>query len=129
MKKKISFFTLLALIIATYFGYNYIYKDHRDISKEVANYSTTANIIFNEFKTSTTETETKYLNKTIIITGIISEITKTNLTLDNSIFCSFLNSQTNSELNSGKTVKVKGRLIGYDDLLEQVKLDQCTIIN
>ena len=25
-------------------------------------------------------------------------------------------------------VKIKGRVIGYDDLLEQIKLDQCTII-
>ena len=48
--------------------------------------------------------------------------------LDHGIYCQLLNASDHKELTAGGEVKIKGRFIGYDDLLEEVKLDQCLII-
>ena len=125
MRKRIII--LLVLIIAV-LAYNYIYRDHRDISKETAEFSVTASNISNTFSINPEASEEKYLNKTIEVSGTVSETTSLTITLNNTVFCQFKHPLT--PIPEVKTsLIVKGRFIGYDDLLEQVKLDQCTIIN
>lgn len=123
MKKTIGFSILV--IIGCVCLYNYIYQDHRNIESESAEFITNPQKILSEIKLDTPRFEKKYLNKTIEITGSITDVTKSDLTLNNMVFCQFSERQL-VELNSNITVK--GRCIGYDDLLEQLKLDQCIII-
>lgn len=116
------------LIIATVIGYNYIYQDHRDIEKEVAEFSMNAEEISVLFLENAKAAEQKLLNKTVEVSGLISDINLNDITIDDKVFCQFSNG-TQTSKNKNATIKIKGRVIGYDDLLEQVKLDQCTIIN
>ncbi|MEJ6792863.1 MAG: hypothetical protein QNK89_09095, partial [Lacinutrix sp.] len=127
MKKK---YLILLLLVATIgiIVYNYVYQNHRDISSESADFSSTSTILLNKFLNDSQTAETKYLNKTIKITGQVSEINTTDVTLDDAIFCSLLNKE-NKQFKLNQTVTIKGRCIGYDDLLEQIKLDQCTLTN
>nr|WP_282042445.1 hypothetical protein [Winogradskyella flava] len=118
----------MILIIAAIFGYNYIYQDHRDIETETAEFSISSSEIATLFSEDITSAEQKFLNKTIEISGIISEINTNDITIDDKAFCQFSDVITTA-LDKTDTIKIKGRVIGYDDLLEQVKLDQCTIIN
>ena len=124
MRKIIVFIILIILVII---GYNYIYQDHRDIKTEEADYSVSSSSINLEFSNTPLEAELKYLNKTIEVSGIISEINQKDLTLNGQVFCLF-SKQVNSSIKLQSEIKIKGRLIGYYDLLEQVKLDQCIII-
>ena len=126
MRKWIAILGLL--IIASVIGYNYIYQDHRDIEKEVAEFSMNAEEISVLFSENAKAAEQKLLNKTVEITGLISDINLNDITIDDRVFCQFSNG-TRTSKNKNATIKIKGRVIGYDDLLEQVKLDQCTIIN
>lgn len=125
--KKLKWVLLAVIVLAAYFGYNYVYQDHRDIQTEKAEYSTTPQNIQEEFKLNALESEKKYLNKTIEISGTITEINETDLTLNDMIFCQFSNG-INQSLKVNTSIIIKGRCIGYDDLLEQVKLDQCSVI-
>jgi len=125
MKRKWIF--ILAFIILAFAGYKYIYQDHRNIQKEQAEFVVSSKVITNEFSLNPIDAEKKYLNKTIEISGIITEITKKDITLNNAVFCQFT-SIINSELNSKDTITIKGRFIGYDDLLELIKIDQSIII-
>ena len=125
MRKKIIIF--IGFIILVIVGYNYIYQSHRDIENENAQYEITSNKIALEFIENATETETKYLNTTIEVIGMVSEKDSNTITLDDKVFCQFNTSFKNTIVFDSK-IKIKGRVIGYDDLLEQVKLDQCTII-
>ncbi|GAA4900610.1 hypothetical protein GCM10023311_27810 [Flaviramulus aquimarinus] len=118
---------LIILIISIVVGYNYIYQDHRDIKTETSSFSINSTEIHYEFIKNLEGSEQKYLNKTIEISGTLSEINKNNLTLNNHVFCAFDDS-INIVLKRHTKIKIKGRVIGYDDLLEQVKLDQCYII-
>lgn len=125
MKRKLI--VLLVLILLAFVGYKYIYQDHRDIQKEQAEFVVTSNYIANEFFQNPIETEKKYLNKTVQISGTITEINENDITLNNTVFCQFANT-INSTLKTNDIITVKGRCIGYDDLLEIVKIDQSTII-
>jgi len=124
MRKWIA---LLIIVIVTFLGYHYIYQDHRDIESETAAFTFTAEDITNEFEINPSDAESKYLNKTIIISGIITELNSNQITVNDKVFCQ-LNNPTNI-LKTNQKVTLKGRFIGYDNLLEEIKLDQCYIIN
>jgi len=119
---------IVIILIVAFLSYNYIYQDHRDIKREKSEYVLTSIDISNEFEINPSVSETKYLNKTIEISGTISEINNTEITLDNKVFCQFSNTLKNT-IKTNQTIKIKGRFIGFDSLLEEIKLDQCNIIN
>lgn len=125
MKKWIIL--LLVIVIGAIIGYNYIYQDHRDIESETAEYVISADEIALEFSNDATVAEQKFLNKTIEVSGTITEVNDSDMTLDDKVFGQFLNS-SKRDVKLDTQVKIKGRVIGYDELLEQVKLDQCAII-
>lgn len=124
MRKWIVILLLFIICIA---AYNYIYQDHRDINSEISEFTLSSSTIIDEFRANVLETESKYLNKTIEINGIATHIGDKNITLDQTVFCQFDTSFSSVKVNS--EVTIKGRFIGYDELLEEVKLDQCTLIN
>ena len=123
MKKKLLLL-LGILAIGAILAYNYIYQDHRNISEETAEFTVTASNLVQDFIKNVSTTQDKYLNKTIEVTGIITAKDANSVTLDNAVFCT-LSNPTKVALNT--TITVKGRCIGFDDLLEEVKLDQSTI--
>lgn len=115
---------LLIVFVLAIIAYNYIYQEHRDIKSEKAEYSVSSLDLINEFAINSSDAEKKYLNKTIEVKGNITEINGYDLTLDDNIFCQF-----NDEIKvPSKSINIKGRFIGYDNLLEQIKLDQCNIL-
>jgi lipopolysaccharide export system protein LptC len=118
---------IIVLLIIALIGYNYIYQDHRNIENEKAEFSLTSSKIAQQFLDDVTSAEQKYLNKTIEVSGLISDINSNDITIEDAVFCQFSN-DTDTSLKNNNTIKIKGRVIGYDDLLEQIKLDQCIII-
>ena len=127
MKRKL-FISLGLATLLLIIGYLYIYQDHRDIKSEQPEFVLSSIELFDQLLNDPLASEQKYLNKTIEVSGKLSELNQSDLTLDDHIFCQF--SETISrELQTNSPIKIKGRFIGYDDLLEQVKIDQSSIIN
>ncbi|MFD0836037.1 hypothetical protein ACFQ0I_09695 [Mariniflexile aquimaris] len=118
---------LILLCVVAFISYRYVYQDHRDIAAETSIYKISALDLANEFEIDPLSSENKYLNKTIEVNGNVSDKNVQNITIDGKVFCQFSN-KIQENLNT-KHVTIKGRFIGYDDLLEQVKLDQCIIID
>ncbi|WP_296311834.1 OB-fold protein [Winogradskyella sp. UBA3174] len=125
MRKKLI--VLIILIITAVIAYNYIYQDHRNIENESAEFEMTSNKIAQLFSENAIASEQKFLNKTIEVSGLISELNTNEITIDDKVFCQFTNEIKSSFVDNYK-IKIKGRVIGYDNLLEQVKLDQCKIV-
>lgn len=119
---------IIVIIITAVIGYIYVYQDHRDIESEEAEFTMSSVEINQSFSENSTSAEQTFLNKTIEVSGFITDINSNDITIDDKVFCQFSNDLETS-LDKNEKVKIKGRVIGYDDLLEQVKLDQCTIIN
>ncbi|MBV1922799.1 MAG: hypothetical protein KUG68_02095 [Flavobacteriaceae bacterium] len=124
MKKRRNL-VIIALIftLGAYFGYNYMYQDHRDIKTEEAFKSVSAADLVTVFKANASPEE---LNKTIEVTGVVTEIDGNAITIDNAVQCSFDAAVSGISVND--KVTVKGRCIGYDDLFEIVKFDQSNLI-
>ena len=125
MRRKAIFILVLGLII--FLGYQYIYQDHRVIENEKPDFIVTSDSIFQKFSEDQKQSETFYLDRTLEISGTVTEVNANDLTLDNKIFCKFI--EINSTINLNDKVSLKGRCIGFDELLEQVKLDQCNLLN
>lgn len=126
MKKWII--VIIVLVLIGIGGYNYLYQDHRDIKTEAPEFVITSEDISKEFINDPIAAEKKYLNKTIEVQGHITELNTNDLTINSTVFCVF-DTPITEELSLNKMVMVKGRFIGYDDLLEQIKIDQTNIIN
>lgn len=128
MKKKILIFAALAAITA-FFAYHYAYKSQRDISSETAIFELSVKDIQTAFSTNDSLANKKYLDKTITIYGKITNLdSKTNsIVLDDKVYVTFLPAnQANLALN--QEVKIKGRFIGFDDLIEEFRIDQGTVV-
>ena len=124
MKKQVKIvITLVFLFLSVYFAYNYMYQDHRDIKEEKAVVLIPASELVSYFNENNSE---KVLNKTVQVSGIITEINTKNIILDDKVQCSFDSVLKNLNLN--ETIIVKGRCIGFDELFEVVKMDQSSII-
>lgn len=126
-KKKyiiVGFFALL--IIGGLGGYNYIYKDHRDIAAEKVDFELKPPVLL-ELMSNSLEAK-KYTDKVIKTYGTITSIEQNSIILDNKTQVNFKIGDV-SKLSLGAEVIVKGRCVGYDDLLELVKIDQATILN
>jgi len=128
MKKKIFLIVIILIIIGGYMGYNYVFKGPRDVKNESAALSTTALQLKNDFSTNQNAANTKYIGKTILVTGKVTEKTDESITLDNGVIC-VLSATEKNNITVNSAVKIKGKVDGYDDLFEQVKLTESNIVN
>lgn len=128
MKKKYIIITIIVLSI-TFFVYRYIYHEQRNIETEKPHFSLKTIDLENDLSSGDALFNKKYLDKTIEVSGIISEIEIANnaILIDDKIFATFTN-KLNTNMKVKDKILIKARFIGYDDLLEQFRFDQATII-
>lgn len=136
MKKVIGVLLLIALIggVVAYKMYN---KPHRDIDAEPAAASLTAGELFTNYEESEDKSDTLYLDKVIEVTGTISELSENgagNLTLlladdgaMGGVSATCDSTVTNTGLEVGQTVKIKGRCTGLN--MFDVEMSNCFIVS
>jgi len=129
MKKKLLII-LIIVVVAAFFGYKYVYKSHRDIATEEAVYTVTVPELFAEFQKNDSLANAKYLDKTVEVHGKISNIDMQNkiITVDEKLSARFTKG-IQAGLQPQSSITLKGRIVGFDDLLEEIQFDQCTIEN
>lgn len=127
MKKKLLI-TVAVLLVLAFCIYKYMYKEHRDIATEKVTYSVSVDDIYTTFQVNEKAANAKYLDKTIEIYGKITNIDLQNkiITVDEKLLARFTNG-LQSDLKLQNSIALKGRLTGYDDLLGEIQMDQCTI--
>ncbi len=125
MKKSriIALFLLVAAIVGVS-TYNYVmHGGARDLSEEATNFSVSSKVLADAFTKNTALANTKYLEKAVAVSGIVTDAKAKEITLDNGIVCSLKKSDASIKVN--QAITIKGRVVGYDDLMEEIKLDQC----
>lgn len=127
--KKIIIASILVLTIAGVSVYFYIYKSHRDISSEKADFSVTISSLQNEFNDSDSLFNAKYADRTIEIYGKTTALDVLNHTIVIDDKASIIFEDTIlKDISIYKNIKVKGRYVGYDDLLEEFTVDQAVLV-
>lgn len=127
-RKKIAIAIAALLIVALggiYFYYGFLFKEARNIESEMPDFNISATKLLEDYDADPKKADALYLNKTIEITGTVTKETDSVVILENTVFCLFTQ-KVKSKLIHNK-IKVKGKCIGYDELFQEVKIDQCTI--
>ena len=125
-KKDQKAFTLLYdMYSKSLYGIILILIKDKEDSEEEAAHSIPADKLAGDYAANAQEADAKYLNKTLEIQGTVTEVRDSVMILDNAVFCGMHSAHENNNLN--KTITIKGRCIGYDELFGEVKLDQCTL--
>ena len=109
--------------IAFYTVYRYAYKPHKNIEKLDIEYAGTSQDFIEKVK----EDASIWTNKVVLLKGTISSKEGKGILLNKGVYCQFREDIKISKLKEGDPISLKGRVIGYDDLLEELKLDQCII--
>ena len=140
MKKKIII-TVVALVIigvivvVTNFGF---FMDlgmkmtssmqHRDISKEQAAFTLSSDELSKSFTANKDEANKKYINKSVLVEGAVSAVEGVTVSLDH-VACNMDSTQITmlKDFKPGSKVKIQGLVVGYDDLMDEIKLSQCVI--
>lgn len=127
-RNKIIAVIFLVLVLTVFLGYQYVYQDHRNISTEEVSYELTKNDLDEFYNSNSENANKKYLDKTILLVGIVTSIDKANSSflVDEKINCKFNN---DFDVTISSIVSVKGRFIGYDELLDEYQMDECSIVS
>jgi len=116
---------VLGLIVGSWAVWYVFYKPHRDVGAEKAAYELTSEALSNSFKSDTTAFK-KYVDQAILVSGPVTSVEGRHVALGN-IICSMDSTQAVKlgTIKSGDAVKIQGRLTTYNDLMEEISLDNC----
>ena len=121
-KKLLIFFVLLLIGILTY---NQIFKEAETTEEIEAVFKGSSG----ELVTLLSKDLSSLNNKAVEVEGIITSINNEGIIIDKTIFCQFIQHEVAQQLKAQQKIKVKGIIVGYDDLLNELKLNQCIIKN
>ncbi|MEN8702912.1 MAG: hypothetical protein ABF265_06925 [Polaribacter sp.] len=120
-KNRIKFLIVLVISIILLYPFYKLFKEPGGIeTKKIYSAYSAKDLLLKVEKN-----DTFWSTKIVKINGLITAIGKKGITLDNKIYCQFNESLNIKQLQTNTTITLKGRIIGYDDLLEELKLDQC----
>lgn len=128
MRKKIILGVLFVILAISFAAYKIIYKEHRDIAMEKAEFTLSADALQKEFTANDSLANVKYADKTILVSGKATafDAASNTLTVDE-VLSATLKDKT-VPVAAQTPVTIKGRFVGYDDLLGELKMDQVTLI-
>lgn len=123
LKKKHKIIILLLLIssITCYVGFTFLTKAPEKIETKAVFFSSSAKDLLFNFQ----KNDTVWSSKIVQLKGVITAIGSKGITLENQIYCQLKEEQDVANFKLNTLVSLKGRIIGYDDVLEELKLDQC----
>ncbi|WP_299552356.1 hypothetical protein [Seonamhaeicola sp.] len=107
--------TLTVLVVI-----KHIYKPHKTVAERTVKYSGTPQELLDEVHKDVTP----WLNAVVRLSGTVTAMDASGFTLDNMVYCQTDSKSPPSGLQINAPATIKGRVIGYDDLLEELKLDQ-----
>jgi hypothetical protein len=126
-KKVILILFAIGAMVGAWAVWYVFFKPHRNVGSETATFIMKATELANAFATDTSASA-KYIDKAILLEGVISTV-DTNRIAINHVICNLAEGARKDAagLQAGQTVKVQGRLTTYNDLMEEILLDQCVI--
>lgn len=121
-KTAFIFAALMMLGIGLWSAYQYVFAAPLTTNNIAAEYQGSAEDFYQLLQTDFEQ----WHNKIVQISGTITEINGEGILLNHNIYCQFEDKLTSAAEND--VITLKGRVIGYDELLEETKLNQCIII-
>jgi hypothetical protein len=122
-------FFLPLSIIGLIIIYNTYNKPHKDFNKSPSEVTIESEELISLYQDNTDNANARFLDKILLVKGNITNIETDIIILDNGIVCTLDPTQVvTEEIHLNKNISVKGRCIGYDDLLEEIRIDHSFIM-
>ena len=122
LKKNKTIVIIILLGIGLWSAYQYVFSKPLTANEITAEYQGEAE----DFKQLILTDFDQWHNKVIQITGTVTAIQEEGILLNQNIYCQFDDKLIDATEN--EAITLKGRVIGFDELLEEIKLNQCIII-
>lgn len=127
MKTKIIIKLVLAgvLIFSLIYVYRSVFPGKRNIVAEKADFEISASALRDSMAIK--EIALKYSDKVLLVQGTVSAINGSSVNLDQAVEAVLI-ADPSPMVQKGDQIVIKGRCVGFDDLLGEVKLDQASLI-
>ncbi|HAD97709.1 MAG TPA: hypothetical protein DCG19_09910 [Cryomorphaceae bacterium] len=125
--KKVLLAVLVVILLGTAYGAYLWFKPHRDIQGETASHKLTSTELSEAYSQGQEGANEIYLDQVVLVSGTVEEKDDTHIKLSGGVFCN--GDFSNAELSEGSQASIKGRVVGYDDLFGEVRIDNCTVEN
>ncbi|WP_196892816.1 hypothetical protein [Aureivirga marina] len=122
LKHKVFSILFIIILGSILFLFRHVYKEHQNIENLNPDYFGT----YEDFKINQNN---YWENKIIDIEGKLTEKTTNSIILNNQIFFLLDSNQNTNFLSIDEKIRIKGRVVGYDELLEELKVDKAIILN
>ncbi len=121
-------YSLIVICVSIILVYLYAYQDHRDISSDNPDFEMSAKNLISEFEIDLNKANTIYSDKTISIYGKVTsmDLSSKLISMNDKVIIEIANIQK-FNFKIGDTLNVKGRFVGYDELFNELKIDQGNI--
>lgn len=117
---------VLIVAMGAYIGYSYAYKPHTAIVDMEVAFKGSAEDFLEKIKENTEEWTQG--EKVVELAGEITAKDEKGISLNESIYFQLAEGTSTDDLAENQKIKIMGRIIGYDDLMEELKLDKAIII-
>lgn len=124
-KSKIILGFLVLMIVGAFVAYQIIYQAHPKTEDQEVSFEGSVS----SFNEEISGNAVKWQNTYVLVSGVITSKGEGNIVMSENIFCQLNSGEELKGLSEGSEVQIKGRFIGYDDLLEESKLDNCILMN
>ncbi len=124
MKKIILTILLLLILLAGGYYYMTHFYGVKNYATATADFTVTGDQLKNEFSANEATATKKYQNKTVVVSGTVNDVSADKIGLSG-VACKI--TKPEAEVKAGDKVSIKGRLVGYDSLLEEVQMDECSV--
>jgi len=124
-KNKVVFIAsvMMVLVVGVVNVYQYISMSPKDVVEITPEYVGDAT----EFNFLVTDNLSYWTGKVVQITGKVTELTEYGVVMNGTIFCQFENGDDLQSIVENQQINIKGKLVGFDEILMEIKLDQCIL--
>ena len=124
-KNKVVFISsaMMVLTVGTGYVYQYISMSPKDVVEITPEYVGDAT----EFNFLVTDNLSYWTGKVVQITGEVTELTEYGIVMNGTIFCQFENGDDLQSIVENQQINIKGKLVGFDEILMEIKLNQCIL--
>ena len=114
---------MMVLTVGAVYVYQYISMSPKDVVEITPEYIGDAT----EFNFLVTDNLSYWTGKVVQIDGKVTELTEYGVVINGTIFCQFENRDDLQSIVENQQINIKGKLVGFDEILMEIKLAQCIL--
>ena len=120
--KRIAIAGIAGLLVAAVIAYTQYHKPHKDYAAAKAVQTWQADELVTWYNTHPESEHGQWLEKVVIVEGEVSSTSGTGVVLSPGVVVALQEGSQVDESFKGN-IKIKGRIVGFDDLFGEVRLD------